>query len=55
MFILLSLVFAHFIRLRLKRSMSDVTLKATPAYVPKKRLPKNSRNPIPDYIPTFYY
>lgn len=38
-----------------RRRQSTIILKALPAYVPKKRLPKGRKIPIPDYIPNFYY
>jgi hypothetical protein len=54
MITLFCLAFANFIRLRLKRKNNDALLKAMPAYIPQKRMPKR-KNPIPDSIPTFYY
>jgi hypothetical protein len=54
MITLFCLAFSNFIRLRLKRKNDDALLKAIPAYVPAKRLPKR-KNPVPDSIPTFYY
>ncbi len=54
MFVLLLSAISLLLLRQFKRIKSTITLKAIPAYVPQKRLPKR-KNPLPDIIPTFYY
>ncbi len=46
-----SLVYTFLFKKRTIKSM----LNATPAYAPKRRLPKNKKIQVPEYIPKFYY
>lgn len=54
MFVLLLSAISLVLKSQFKKIQAIITLRAIPAYVPQRRLPKR-KNPIPDNIPTYYY
>ena len=50
MFILFLMAFSLVYNLLFSKSLKPIVLKATPAYAPKKRLPRRARIPLPDFI-----
>lgn len=55
MYLLFLAAFTLVYNLFFKEYGKTALLKAVPAYVNKKRIPKNHKVPLPKDIPTFYY